>query len=57
MWYDATYVVPAVTATGDEKVTCCQPEADSPENDADANNAPVEDHSDPMWTPVFAADL
>src|SRR5680860_1221501 len=40
--YDATYVVFAVIATGDEKLACCQPLPDSPVNVTDANNDPDE---------------
>jgi hypothetical protein len=50
-------VVPAVTATGEEKVTCCQPEALSPENVAEASAVPVTDQRVPTWVPVLAADL
>ncbi len=55
--YEATYVVFAVTATGDENVTCCHPDADSPENVAVANNVPVDDHKFPTCVPVFVEPL
>ncbi len=47
----------AVTATGDENVTCCHPDADSPENVAVANNVPADDHKEPTCVPVFVEPL
>ena len=55
--YDATYTVPAVTATGVVKFTCCQPEPDSLANVADANFVPDADHKVPTWVPVLFAPL
>jgi hypothetical protein len=55
--YDATYVVPAVTATGEEKSSSCQPDAVSPVNVPDASSVPVEDHRLPVWAPVSWASL
>jgi hypothetical protein len=55
--YEATYVVFAAIVTGDEKLTCCQPEADSPVNVADASNVPVELHRLPRCVPVLPAAL
>jgi hypothetical protein len=55
--YEATYVVSASTATGAENDTSCQPEADSPENVAVANNDPDDDHKFPTCVPVFPAPL
>ena len=43
--YDATYVVPAVTATGEEKSSSCHPNAVSPLNVPDASSVPVELHN------------
>ena len=57
MWYDTTYVVPAVTATGDEKLTACQPDTVSFVNVAEASCVPVDDHNVPVCGPVFALDL
>jgi hypothetical protein len=50
--YDATYVVPAVTATGEEKSSSCHPVAVSFANVPDASNVPVEDHKLPICAPV-----
>jgi hypothetical protein len=55
--YDATYVVPAVTATGEEKSSSCHPDALSPENVPDASNVPVEDHKLPVCAPVLSTSL
>ena len=49
--------MPAVTATGDEKVTDCQPESVSPVKVACARRVPLVDHRLPMCVPVLAADL
>ena len=49
--------MPGVTGTGLEKVTDCQPEADSPVNVACASRVPVAVHRLPMWVPVLAAAL
>jgi hypothetical protein len=48
--------VPAVTGTGDAKVTCCHPLADSLKV-ADASLVPAADQSVPVWVPVFDASL
>jgi hypothetical protein len=50
-------VVFAVTATGDENDTCCQPDADSPENVAVASSVPVDDHRFPTWVPELPTPL
>ena len=57
MWYETTYVVLALMATGVAKLTCCQPEADSPENVAVANRAPVLDQRWAVCVPVFVVLL
>ena len=44
MKYETTYVVPAVIATGDESVACCQPEAVSPVKFTVASSVPVAVH-------------
>ena len=49
--------MPAVTATGLENVTVCQPEAVSLVNVACARRVPVDVHRLPMCVPVFAAAL
>ena len=41
----------AVIATGEAKLTCCQPEAVSPLNVADASSVPLALHRLPMWVP------
>ncbi len=46
-----------LTATGWEKFTCCQPEADSPVKVALASSWPVEVHKLPIWVPVFVPAL
>ena len=46
-----------MTAIGLEKLTCCQPEADSPVKVADPRSCPLADQSAPTWVPVFAAAL
>ena len=55
--YDATYTVPAVTATGDANVTVCHPVALSPLNVADASFVPEDVHNDPTCVPVFPDPL
>lgn len=55
--YDATYVVPAPTATGAAKSTCCHPVAVSSANVAVANRVPAAVHSEPVWLPVFPLPL
>jgi hypothetical protein len=47
----------AVIVTGDEKVTCCHPDAVSDENVAVASRVPVDDHRLPMCVPVFDVPL
>ena len=49
--------MPAVTATGLEKVTDCHPESLSPVKVACARRVPLVDQRLPMWVPVFADDL
>jgi hypothetical protein len=55
--YDATYVVPAVIATGAEKSSSCHPLADSPVNVPLASNWPVDDHRLPICAPVLSEYL
>jgi hypothetical protein len=55
--YDATYVWPAVTGTGVENCTVCQPDAVSLTKFAEASNAPVADHRCPVWVPVLVVPL
>jgi hypothetical protein len=55
--YDATYVVPAVTATGEEKSSSCHPLAVSPVNVPDASSVPLEDHRLPVCVPVSSGSL
>ena len=55
--YDATYVVPAVTATGVEKSSSCHPCADSSLNVPDASRGPLEVHRLPVCVPVLSASL
>jgi hypothetical protein len=55
--YDATYVVPAVTATGEEKSSSCHPVAVSPVNVPEASSVPVEDHKLPVCAPVSWTSL
>jgi hypothetical protein len=57
VWYDATYVVPEVTATGDEKSSSCHPDAVSPANVPLASNVPEELHRLPVWLPVLWGSL
>jgi hypothetical protein len=57
VWYDATYVVFAVIATGLPKLTCCQPVAVSLVNVACPNTVPVLDHRLPTCVPVFPLPL
>jgi hypothetical protein len=49
--------VPLLIDTGLEKVTVCQPVADSPMKVAVASRTPVEDHRLPVWVPVFCGPL
>jgi hypothetical protein len=56
-WYDAMYVAFGLIGTGVEKFTCCQPDADSPENVAWASSCPLAVHRLPMCVPVLAATL
>jgi hypothetical protein len=49
--------VPAVTATGCENETSCQPDAVSFENVAVANATPDELHNVPVCVPELAVDL
>jgi len=55
--YDATYVVPAVTATGEEKSSSCHPDAVSLLNVPDASSVPDELHKLPTCAPVSSASL
>ena len=55
--YDATYVVFAVTATGEAKLACCHPLADSLVNVTDASFVPVADHNVPTCVPVDTLGL
>ena len=56
--YDATYVVPAVTFTGEENVAVCHPEAVSFVNVASrAREPPVAVHRLPVWVPRFPRGL
>jgi hypothetical protein len=55
--YDATYVVPAVTATGEEKSSSCHPLAVSPLNVPDARSVPDELHKLPVCVPVSSTSL
>jgi hypothetical protein len=57
VWYEATYVVFAVMATGDVKFTCCQPEAVSAVKVAVASLFPELDQRLPTWVPPFPAAL
>jgi hypothetical protein len=57
VWYDATYVVAAVTATGEANVNVCHPVADSPLNVPVANNVPDALHKLPACEPVLPAIL
>ena len=43
--------------TGEEKLTCCHPDAVSPEKVADARSWPAAVQRLPRWVPVFAVDL
>ena len=47
----------AVTATGEEKLTCCQPEAVSPVKVALASKVPLLVHRSPTCVPVLPAPL
>ena len=55
--YDATYVVPAVTATGAEKSSSCHPDAVSLLNVPDASNVPEAVHKLPVCAPVLSDSL
>ena len=55
--YDATYVVPAVIATGEEKSSSCHPLAVSPVNVPDASSVPDEVHRLPVCAPVSSVSL
>ena len=44
-------------ATGVEKLTCCQPPADSPVKVAEASSVPVEFQRLPMCVPLLAGAL
>ena len=55
--YDATYVVFAVTDTGEVNKACCQPLADSFVNVTCANRVPVFVHNDPTCVPVDTLGL
>ena len=55
--YDATYVVPAVTATGAEKSSSCHPLPVSLLNVPLASSVPVELHKLPVCAPVSSASL
>jgi hypothetical protein len=46
-----------VTDTGLPKLTCCQPEAVSPLNVADASFVPDAVHRFPTWVPVLPVPL
>ena len=50
-------MVPAVIATGVEKVTCCQPLAVSPVKVAVASKVPVLVQRWPTWVPVLPLPL
>ena len=50
-------MVPAVMATGEEKVTCCQPLLVSLVKVAEARRVPVAVQRLPVWVPVFAVPL
>ena len=50
-------MVLAATATGLEKVTCCQPVVLSEVNVAVARRVPVSDHRLPTWVSVSPAAL
>jgi hypothetical protein len=54
---EATYVVPAVTATGDEKSSSCHPDAVSLANVPVASSVPVEVHRLPICEPVSLLSL
>jgi hypothetical protein len=55
--YDATYVVPAMTATGAEKSSSCHPDAVSLVNVPLASNCPDELHKLPTCAPVSSGSL
>jgi hypothetical protein len=44
-------------ATAGERLTCCQPEALSPEKVADASSVPLLVHRSPTCVPVFVLAL
>ena len=51
---EATYKVPAVTATGESKVAYCQPAATTAGKVTVAKRVPSGPNNDPVWTPVLA---
>jgi hypothetical protein len=53
VWYEATYVVPALTFTGVPNVACCHPDADSELNVTVPSSAPPDVHRCPTCVPVF----
>ena len=57
MKYDATYVVPAVIATGRGEVQLLPPAAVSLVNVPVASSVPVEDHKLPICAPVSSDSL
>jgi hypothetical protein len=57
MWYDATYSVFAVIATGLARFTCCQPEAVSFTNAAWASSVPLLVHRLATCVPVAVLRL
>jgi hypothetical protein len=57
LWYEITYGVLEVMATGDAKFTCCHPEAVSFTKVACASNCPLSLHRLPTCVPVLAALL
>jgi hypothetical protein len=50
-------VTPAVIATGELKLTSCQPDALSLVKVAEASRVPVDDHRLPVWVPVLVDSL
>jgi hypothetical protein len=57
MWYDATYSVFAVMASGLARFTCCQPDAVSLTNVTCASNVPLLFHTLATWMPVAVVRL
>jgi len=45
VWYETTNVDPPVTGTGEERLTCCQPDDVSFEDQALAKRVPDELHT------------